>query len=279
MLEIQKLGDSATRRPVTVCLALACMAIVFTMVATTNARAGLLLSEGDFNVDLKNQNAQTANDLHMYCYDINKEDVGDYYVDDYGSAADKNDGANLVIDWSCGSTTNGNFSHFGFTYTSAWSGSYKYYWTLNGDKIGDWWPGSTTTGWLTAGLNNVVATTTNVSTSAVWVQRRVLTAPSILLSDLCSNTALWNGATLIDTEPIQLTPNMTTEHSFSWQPLSPVSVMMYSVYANNGGVPGELTSTVYCAVTAVPEPSTLVLLGVGAVSVLAYGWRRRKRTP
>jgi len=28
----------------------------------------------------------------------------------------------------------------------------------------------------------------------------------------------------------------------------------------------------------IPEPSTLVLFGIGAVSLLAYGWRRRKRT-
>jgi len=30
--------------------------------------------------------------------------------------------------------------------------------------------------------------------------------------------------------------------------------------------------------TVVPEPSTLVLLGIGAVSLLAYAWRKRRRT-
>ena len=29
------------------------------------------------------------------------------------------------------------------------------------------------------------------------------------------------------------------------------------------------------SLTAIPEPSTLVLLGIGAASLLAYGWRRR----
>jgi len=28
---------------------------------------------------------------------------------------------------------------------------------------------------------------------------------------------------------------------------------------------------------AVPEPSSLTLLGIGAISLLGYGWRRRKR--
>ena len=32
----------------------------------------------------------------------------------------------------------------------------------------------------------------------------------------------------------------------------------------------------HLSVAAVPEPSTLVLLGIGAISLLAYAWRRRR---
>jgi len=44
-----------------------------------------------------------------------------------------------------------------------------------------------------------------------------------------------------------------------------------------GSPPGGFASgTLLYTFTSVPEPSTLVLLGIGAVSPLAYGWRRRR---
>jgi len=40
---------------------------------------------------------------------------------------------------------------------------------------------------------------------------------------------------------------------------------------------GNASNTLNFAFDAVPEPSTLLLLGIGALSLLAYGWRRQRR--
>ncbi len=49
------------------------------------------------------------------------------------------------------------------------------------------------------------------------------------------------------------------------------------IYSGGAFDIGELrVGTTYADVTPIPEPSTLVLLGIGAVSMMAYAWRRRR---
>jgi hypothetical protein len=44
-----------------------------------------------------------------------------------------------------------------------------------------------------------------------------------------------------------------------------------------GGVPGTSTFTATTQTTTAPEPASLTLLGVGAVDLAGYGWRKRRR--
>jgi hypothetical protein len=45
----------------------------------------------------------------------------------------------------------------------------------------------------------------------------------------------------------------------------------------SGQVAPEFTYYPWVVATVVPEPSTLVLFGIGAISFIAYGWRRRAK--
>ena len=68
-----------------------------------------------------------------------------------------------------------------------------------------------------------------------------------------------------------------TMNSGSWSSLlaDVTSLVITDERVGNGGPPGDHDGLDNVVLSSTPEPSTLVLLGIGAVSLLAYGWRKR----
>jgi hypothetical protein len=54
--------------------------------------------------------------------------------------------------------------------------------------------------------------------------------------------------------------------------------LRFSINQSGTSLSEAITLTAPPALLAVPEPASLTLLGVGAVSLAAYGWRLRRRT-
>jgi hypothetical protein len=73
----------------------------------------------------------------------------------------------------------------------------------------------------------------------------------------------------------QQIPSNETGYSFSTD-VSLASDVDFVIAPNNGSVVNGATEFTG-VVNTVPEPSSIILLGIGAISLAAYAWRRKKR--
>ena len=92
-----------------------------------------------------------------------------------------------------------------------------------------------------------------------------ITVAAVSASGIVSSTA--TGLTPIGTGA---TPAGWQQFSYSFTPNSDTTATL--TFSNSGGY-GCIDNA---SVSAIPEPSTIVLLGVSLVSLLAYAWRKRK---
>jgi hypothetical protein len=86
----------------------------------------------------------------------------------------------------------------------------------------------------------------------------------------------YNGGVLVDTTSVTVNSTSPTLEVFNWTGIDAL-VFSTSGGANHGyGSGGEEFALDNMTINEVPEPSTLVLLGFGAVSLLAPAWRRQR---
>ncbi|MFI5454693.1 MAG: PEP-CTERM sorting domain-containing protein, partial [Isosphaerales bacterium] len=90
--------------------------------------------------------------------------------------------------------------------------------------------------------------------------------------------ASWGGNVLLDqaNPPVLLYPSPSypayTEYTFVETPTTASTTLQFSAYETTGYFLLDDVS-----VSAVPEPSTLTLLGIGAFCFWGFAWRRRKQ--
>jgi len=75
-----------------------------------------------------------------------------------------------------------------------------------------------------------------------------------------------------------LPPNGTGNFQLSHVTVTEGSFLYFVVDPKNGNFDSDSTG-LQIYITAVPEPAALALLGIGALGVIGYRWRRRKELP
>lgn len=225
------------------------------------------------NFDVWNRTGQTANDFHVDLRGINPNLINNLYLGDYPNATIAANQGGTSITWTGSSTANGDFDHFGVRLNGAQNPTgVRMNWTFDGVNIGG--ISDVAQMWFTD-IGVVIDDITNRSSTPFWIQRRINTVvepEDIELEDLLIGLPIWNSATLIDPDPIWLGPGDTQLYEFQVQNDTAAVVMMYDVFADANGRPGEPVLT-FLNAAVIPAPGASALLVCGGILAT-----RRRRT-
>ena len=246
------------------------------VLAAASIHAQSIVNGSLSNFDIWNFTGVTANDFELDLTGVNPGQITGLYTGNYPNAAVTGNGNPTTVTWSGSSTPSGTSSHFGVTFGGAdldmMPSAVNYSWTLNGQRIANLPPSWQYWICLRGGLvrRDVIR---NLWNTSMFFQRRVLIvqAPSMDLTDLFRGGTFWNNATVIDASPVSLSAGSDLTYDFA-MPAGPDqwAVMMYDVIDANGNIQATFLNGVNC----VPEPTSILALGVGLAGLLSR--RRRK---
>jgi hypothetical protein len=100
--------------------------------------------------------------------------------------------------------------------------------------------------------------------------------PDVLVSTARQGTTYTYSGELVSRTP--LNNYSLNNEGYSWYQDVVQTIIPYNPSHENVVITGNIDCGQVVVDTVCPEPSSIVLLGIGAISLLAYAWRRRRQT-
>lgn len=260
--------------------------IVLIAAAAALVVASTSIAQVDRNVsliNLRNNTGQLANDFHLILTGVHVNDVytpDGIYGPSYSSRAIYADGQGRVhIEWAGGTTAPGAWSQFGYAlrggvvYTSC-----EWYWTFNGQRIGDPLP-DIFQDWVKVGgeLRDIVRYRPPIigpEPGPISIQRTAGYRETPTISsffDIFTELSLPQPPNPVPIEPTPVVMPVNTSLVYTWQTPAwdPMYFMFYDLY-DAGGLWAEFSNVAI----VVPEPGALL----AAPALLLFLKRARRAT-
>ena len=229
----------------------------------------------DCNIDAYNLTGTTANDFDIKLGGVAASDINQVFLRPaqyFPNVTVTEESYGALIHYSGLEVPNGGRVHIGYEISPSgpW-GTIDQYWSLDGARLGG--PEFLCNQPTDYRDGNV----TNTSSSDVWIRRRVAYQAGAvdLDEDLVRDSAFYDSAVLIDTDPIALLQNQTSRHRFADFGHGSYTTI-YDVCADAQCL--NVTQTVFNSVFYTPEPGVVGLLALGTLLLTASRVSRRRQT-
>lgn len=220
----------------------------------------------DCNIDAYNLTGSTANDFDIKLGGVSASDITQVFLRPtqyFPNVSVSTESYGALIHYSGREVASGDAVHIGYEiYPAGPWGTIDQYWSLDGARLGG--PEFL----CQQPTDRLDGRVTNTSSSDVWIRRRVAYQAGAvdLAGDLVRDSSFFASAQLLDTDPIQLLQNQSTDYRFTDFGGGSYT-MIYEVCGD--AQCGNVTQTVFSSLFYVPEPGVLGLVALGCLALAA----------